>query len=196
LELKAAYCLAIAIAFVIAGEKSKYKDTKYIGSLTFGYVAYRVWGEHKPTKELSWAWWAVQCIFFGCVGAALLFSQIRNSDLGYGFVCIICGVTVRLCAVMVLSHWPRHFYTIKERAFMACAWFPKATVQAALCGVILTDAKAQGNKEVQFYGNIIQTVSIFSIIICAPIGAFLISTFGPKLLPQTLDEPEQKGGMH
>lgn len=74
---------------------------------------------------------------------------------------------------------------MKERAFMACAWFPKATVQAALSGVILGDAIRQGNEEVQEYGNIIQTVSIFSIVVCAPIGAVLISTFGPILLTQT-----------
>ena len=36
-----------------------------------------------------------------------------------------------------------------------------------------------------FYGNIIQTVAIFSIVICAPIGAVLISTFGPLYLPKT-----------
>jgi hypothetical protein len=34
----------------------------------------------------------------------------------------------------------------------------------------------------EHYGNIIQTVSIFSIVICAPIGAVLISTFGPLFL--------------
>lgn len=35
------------------------------------------------------------------------------------------------------------------------------------------------------YGNIIQTVSILSIIICAPVGAILISTFGPLFLSHT-----------
>ena len=68
---------------------------------------------------------------------------------------------------------------------MAFSWLPKATVQAALSGVIFTDAKAQKNSEMQHYGNIIQTVSIFSIVICAPIGAVLISTFGPIFLPHT-----------
>ena len=38
------------------------------------------------------------------------------------------------------------------------------------------------------YGNIIQTVSIFSIVICAPIGAVLISTFGPLFLTHTPDK--------
>lgn len=42
------------------------------------------------------------------------------------------------------------------------------------------------------YGNIIQTVSIFSIIICAPIGAVLISTFGPLYLPYTDPNPPKK----
>ncbi len=68
---------------------------------------------------------------------------------------------------------------------MAFAWLPKATVQAALSGVILTDAKAAKNDEVIYYGNVIQTIAIFSIVICAPIGAVLISTFGPLFLPFT-----------
>lgn len=68
---------------------------------------------------------------------------------------------------------------------MSFAWVPKATVQAALSAVILTDAKADNVPDMIEYGNIIQTVSIFSIIICAPIGSVLISTFGPKYLPFT-----------
>lgn len=139
LELKAFYCFAMAIAFVAAGEKSGYKDTKYIASLIFGYVAYQFWGEDKPTSLLAWTWWFYQPIFFGCVGASLLFSQIRASDLGYGFVCILCGVILRLIIVFLIS-WTPGIYTVKERAFMACAWLPKATVQAALSGIILADA--------------------------------------------------------
>jgi NhaP-type Na+/H+ or K+/H+ antiporter len=62
------------------------------------------------------------------VGAALLFSQIRISDIGYGCICIIGGLIIRLAAVVIVSQWPKDYFTIKERAFMALAWVPKATV--------------------------------------------------------------------
>jgi hypothetical protein len=68
------YCVACAIAFIIAGEKSKFTNTKYLASLTLGYVCNRVWGEAKPTHELAMFWWCVQPLFFGTVGAALVIS--------------------------------------------------------------------------------------------------------------------------
>jgi hypothetical protein len=73
-------------------------------------------------------------------------------------------------------------YTLKERAFMACTWTPKATVQAVLSGVVLADAKPFKNQEYIDIGNIIQTTAIFSIVICAPLGAILINSLGPHLL--------------
>lgn len=174
MNLKALFCLACAIGFVIAGEKSTFTNSKYIAGLTFGYVCYRVWGEDKPTKETAWIWWTITPIFFGCVGAALVFKQIRNSDIGYGVICIVVGLIVRLIVVQFIAYFPRGALNLKERVFMAYAWLPKATVQAALSSVILTDAKSHKNKEMEEFGNIIQTVSIFSIILCAPVGAVLI----------------------
>jgi len=35
-------------------------------------------------------------------------------------------------------------FNYKERALMAFAWIPKATVQAAIGGLVLADAKAKG----------------------------------------------------
>ena len=155
MHLKMWYCIACAIGFVIAGEKSTFTNAKYIAGLSFGYTSYRVWGEVKPTKEIGWFWWLIQPIFFGSVGAALVFKQIRNSDIGYGFVCIICGLIIRLLVVSIISAFPRGKYTVKERAFMAFSWLPKATVQAALSAVIFTDAKSNKNAEMEEYGNII-----------------------------------------
>ncbi|CDW89456.1 mitochondrial sodium hydrogen exchanger nha2 [Stylonychia lemnae] len=190
MHLKMWYCIACAIAFVIAGEQSKWTNSKYIASLTFGYCSYRVWGEDKPTRELGWFWWFITPLFFGSVGAALLFKTIRNSDIGYGVICIICGLIIRLIVVIILAQFPRGQLNNREKAFMAFAWLPKATVQAALSAVILNDAKKQKNVEMEHYGNIIQTVSIFSIVICAPIGAVLISTFGPLFLSQSKKQEE------
>ena len=50
----------------------------------------------------------------------------------------------------------------------------KATVQASIGGIALSMGLTSG--------AIILTVSIVSILVTAPIGAFLIEYFGPKLL--------------
>ena len=103
MHLKMWYCIGCAILFVNAGEESKWTNSKYIASLTFGYCSYRIWGEDKPSKELGWFWWFITPIFFGSVGAALLFKTIRNSDIGYGIICIVCGVIIRIIVVIILA---------------------------------------------------------------------------------------------
>lgn len=70
---------------------------------------------------------------------------------------------------------------------MSCVWVPKATAQAVLGSIILKSAIKIDDPEYIRYGQIIQTTAIFSIVICAPIGAILINTLGPKILPKDPD---------
>lgn len=74
INLKCAYCIFVAIAFVIASELSSFSNAKFIACLTFGYVCFRVWGEHKPAKQIADVWFYIQPLLFGTIGAALLFS--------------------------------------------------------------------------------------------------------------------------
>ena len=62
----------------------------------------------------------------------------------------------------------------KERTFCMIAYMPKATVQAAIGGIPL----AMGLS----CGNIVLTVAVVSILITAPLGAFLIDLTYQKLL--------------
>jgi len=34
-------------------------EAKYIGALFFGYTSFRVWGDDKPTKEITWFWFFI-----------------------------------------------------------------------------------------------------------------------------------------
>lgn len=124
--LKTVFCIGCAIFFVLVGEEIKYTNSKYIASLTLGYVCYRMWGEEKPTNELGWVWFFITPIFFGSVGASLVLSKIKSYFLGYGAVCIFIGLFVRIMAVLLISL--TNEYTNKERIFMAVSWLPKATV--------------------------------------------------------------------
>ena len=182
------YAVAGAISFVVVGEESTYTDSKYVVSLSFGYVLFRMWGDDKPQKELYWLWFFIQPLFFGSVGAALLFKKIRVSDLGYGALCIICGVILRIIIVFLISYVKK--FTIRERLFMGMAYIAKATVQSALCSVVLNDALKKKNQEFIDFGNTLQTVSIFSIILCAPTGAILLNSYGPLWLAKDVDEKQ------
>lgn len=63
---------------------------------------------------------------------------------------------------------------MKERLFCMIAYMPKATVQAAIGGIPL----AMGLP----CGNIVLTVAVLTILITAPLGAFLIDFTYKKLL--------------
>jgi hypothetical protein len=58
--------------------------------------------------------------------------------IGRGFGTILIGVTFRWLGTFMAAFEKK--YTIRERAFMAFAWIPKATVQAALGGITLMRA--------------------------------------------------------
>ena len=62
----------------------------------------------------------------------------------------------------------------KEKIFMAFAWMPKATVQAAL-GPVFLDNCIKWNKEEWIpMGEEILTLAVLSILITAPLGAICI----------------------
>ena len=124
--LKAIWCISVATSFVIAAEKSGWKESKYIAALFFGYTSFRLWGAQKPNTQLATFWFYVQPFLFGTVGASLNFKKIDSSLLGYSVVCIICGLFVRALTTFLVTYSKK--YTIKERIFMACTWIPKATV--------------------------------------------------------------------
>ena len=62
----------------------------------------------------------------------------------------------------------------KEKIFMAFAWMPKATVQAALGPVFLDNCIKYGKDEWQPMGEEILTLAVLSILITAPLGAVCI----------------------
>ncbi|PSN36208.1 Sodium/hydrogen exchanger 9B2 [Blattella germanica] len=72
--------------------------------------------------------------------------------------------------------------TWKEKLFISFAWFPKATVQAAIGPLALDAAREMGSEEYKNYANKVLIVAVLGILITAPVGASLITFLGPKLL--------------
>lgn len=127
-----------AIAAPIISEVTHFPESKFIFIIFFGFMCFRAWGEDKPEHELAIFWMFCQPFLFGTVGAAVLFSNIEPSMIGKGLAVITIGVTARWVATFLVGCGKK--YNNKERAFMAFAWIPKATVQAALGGLTLTEA--------------------------------------------------------
>ena len=63
---------------------------------------------------------------------------------------------------------------MKEKLFAMISYSPKATVQAAIGAIPLSYGLA--------IGDLALTIAVIAILCSAPIGAFMIDTFGQRLL--------------
>ena len=129
------------------------------------------------TKELAndhtRLWAGAEIILFTLIGAAVDIRYTLNAGL-FAIVLLFLGLLVRTIGVLIaLIKTPLNK---KERAFVVFSYLPKATVQAAIGGVPL----AMGLS----CGSLILSVAVLSIIITAPLGAFLMDISYKKLLSE------------
>lgn len=122
--------------------------------------------------------WNVSSIWlFVLVGASLNISIIS----GYGFWSLLVIIVGLLCrSVGVFLSLIKTKFTSNEKQFIVYSYLPKATVQAAIGGIPLAAGLP--------CGELILTVSIISILVTAPLGAFLIDRNGPTLLRRITKE--------
>ena len=89
------------------------------------------WGDHNPiTKSLQKMWIILGPVIFGLIGTEIQINKLDGSTVGYGIVVLCVSLLVRMLVTYFSVHCGN--LNLKERIFMACAWVPKATVQAAL----------------------------------------------------------------
>ena len=93
--------------------------------------------------------------------------------------------------------------TSKERVFVALAWLPKATVQAAVGGQAFDDARKLSPRDgltiddIEHYKGLglkVLTIAVLAILITAPIGAIAIKLSAPTLLKKNTDVSGNKDG--
>ena len=116
-------------------------------------------------------WVVSEIMLFVLVGATVNIKYALSA--GFAAVILIFGVLV-FRMVGVFFCLLKTGLNRKERTFCMIAYMPKATVQAAIGGIPL----AMGLS----CGNIVLTVAVVSILITAPLGAFLIDFTYQKLL--------------
>ncbi|PSN56735.1 Sodium/hydrogen exchanger 9B2 [Blattella germanica] len=116
-----------------------------------------------PVADIySVVWKVFQPVLFGLIGTEIDLRQLDGSTILYGLCVLVVGLVM---------------------LFVAVAWFPKATVQAALGHVALDLArKTDADEGVVTLASQVLTIAVLSILITAPIGAIGIFLTGPKLL--------------
>ena len=177
------------------------------------------WGDHNPvTKTFHRMWIILEPVIFALIGTEIQIHKINPHTLGYSIAVLLIALLIRMIGTYGAVSGGN--LTPKEKVFMAFAWMPKATVQAALGPLFLDDIgklpdsvwdteenkqawilenqgknisdwNPLGNKEEWLgWGEDILTLAVMSILITAPLGAIFILTLGPKLL--SVDEDYAK----
>uniref|UniRef100_A0A7N8WZX5 Sodium/hydrogen exchanger 9B2-like n=1 Tax=Mastacembelus armatus TaxID=205130 RepID=A0A7N8WZX5_9TELE len=153
-------------------------------TLVLAFLAALGWETNKaPVAALVGRSWDVfQPLLFGLIGAEITITALSPSTVGLGLACISIGLVIRLLVTFLLVHFGG--FNLKEKLFIAVAWLPKATVQAAIGSKALDMAREEGDEALIKFGLDVLTLAVLAILTTAPIGALGIGLAGPRLLAQ------------
>ncbi|MBN2683664.1 MAG: cation:proton antiporter [Pontiellaceae bacterium] len=138
---------------------------------------------HEISSKLGKLWVFASIMLFTLVGAKVDVSLALRTGLA-GLGLIVCGLFAR--SFGVLLSLVRSPLNRRERLFSVVAYWPKATVQAAMGAVPLGAMAALGMD--QKPGEVILAVAVLSIVFTAPLGALAIKLVGERVLESDEDE--------
>ncbi len=132
---------------------------------------------HELSAKLAKTWVFAEIILFSMVGAQVNIGIAWRAG-AIGAAIIALGLLARSIGVGLCL--ARSRLNIKERLFVAVAFSPKATVQAAIGSAPLL---AMRTAEMDTGpGELILAIAVLSIILTAPTGAWAISAIGRRVL--------------
>ncbi|XP_024916479.1 sodium/hydrogen exchanger 9B2 isoform X2 [Cynoglossus semilaevis] len=183
--------LGLAIFSVFFSHVVGFAGAGGLSTLVLAFLAALGWKTDKaPVAAMVGRSWDVfQPLLFGLIGAEITIAALSPNTVGLGLACIFIGLVIRLIVTFVLVHFGG--FNLKEKLFIAVAWLPKATVQAAIGSKALDMAREVGDETMIKFGLDVLTLAVLAILTTAPIGALGIGLAGPRLLEQQVkDETE------
>ena len=167
-------------AILFQGLEHKIPVASLLGIMTIGFIILEKNNDlaNRLAAKFNKIWVLAEILLFVLIGAQVDITQIKTAGL-IGLLIIAAGLIGRSAGVMLALL--KSELDFKERIFCVFAYFPKATVQAAIGAIPLTAGIASG--------DVILAMAVLSIIVTAPLGAILIRTTAPKLL-HCPDQPE------
>ncbi len=134
---------------------------------------------HELSAKLAKVWVFAEIVLFSMVGAEVDVRLAWQAGL-VGAATIFLGVLGR--TVGVWGCLLGSALTTRERLFVAVAFSPKATVQAAIGASPLLAMRAAAMDTGP--GELILAIAVLSIVLTAPLGAWAVQRFGDRLLEQ------------
>ncbi|MCQ9209335.1 cation:proton antiporter [Granulicatella seriolae] len=169
--------LMLAISFLLMGMETSLKSVfPFSGMLAVMSLSLMIFRQKRPLAErlsvkFNKIWIIAEIFLFVLVGASVDLSYAVAAGV-WPIVLLILISLFRMLGVYVsLLHTN---LTFKERVFCMMSYLPKATVQAAIGAIPLSLGLASG--------EIILTVAVLSILLTAPIGAWLMDRYYSVLL--------------
>lgn len=128
-------------------------------------------------KTYNSLWNGFEILLFTLVGIATevkyAFSKEGAIIIGLIFIALIFRSIGVIISILFTE------YSWKEKIFIVISYIPKATVQASIGGIALAESLP--------CGTIVLIAAVISILITAPLGAFLIDNLYKRLLIKDLE---------
>ncbi|XP_034393854.1 sodium/hydrogen exchanger 9B2 isoform X2 [Cyclopterus lumpus] len=174
--------LGLSVFAVFGSNVARFPGSGGLCTLVMSFLAGLGWGSEKARVEdvVGWAWDVFQPLLFGLIGAEIRVAELDGLTVGLGIATLLIALLVRILFTFVCVLCAG--FNMREKVFIALAWMPKATVQAAIGSTALDMARVKGDKELEKYGMIVLTVAVLAILLTAPVGALIIGLAGPHLL--------------
>lgn len=142
--------------------------------------------EKEESKEIQKSynslWNGFEILLFTLVGIATNAKYAFSTEGAIIVGLIMIALVFRSIGVIVSLILTK--YSLREKIFIIISYLPKATVQASIGAIALSEGLA--------CGTLVLTAAVISILITAPLGAILIDSLHKKLLIQTKDlEPTE-----
>ena len=154
-----------------------------LGVMAMGFVVFEKNEAlaHKLASALKSVWVFAELILFVMIGAVVDLSVLGGIG-PLALAVIALGLVGRSAGVW--ASLAGSSFTAREKLFAVVAYWPKATVQAAIGGVVLQQVTAglitiPGGTAV---AEKILAIAVLSIVLTAPLGAIAIKKLSPRLL--------------
>ncbi|CAG0888753.1 unnamed protein product [Cyprideis torosa] len=203
-RLRTALLISLNLVAVHGSTKIGFSGAGPLACIFAGFVAALGWREDpdwgddggQVARNFADVWYIFQPILFGLIGLEMKWSylQLDIPILMYGLIPIFVALVVRVLVAFGVV-WGANL-RLGERFFVAVAWLPKATVQAALGPLVYDQALAMKRvaeepgedadealiEEALKYGRQLLMFAVVVILITAPVGAALTMISAPRLL--------------
>ncbi|SDL52561.1 cation:proton antiporter [Halarsenatibacter silvermanii] len=173
--------LALSLAMVLLLGENFLPYSEFLAIMTMGFTILErdTVLARRLRREVDKIWQVAEIFLFVLIGAAVNLDVMASAGL-MGLLIIGCGLILGRSLAMYLAAVGSGF-SRREKGFLVIGQSAKATVQAAIGGIPLAAGMAQG--------EYILAISVLSILITAPLGAWGIDFFAGRWLEKGKIDP-------